>query len=280
MSEPSWSRVGDPFDEPQLEWTVVEVADAGDEVRVVPRVRVEALHLRFDDLLGVAGWSVSYAALPGDAVACHLVIDGVTKGAVAAPALVGGGAATAAVAFNLAAARFGVRPPWPDGAGAWVACDPETLEPLHPPEWPDALPERDGPPLVRPLAPGIEARAYAAPVPARASTAETRGAPAPTGASSTEPSPTEPSPTGPSPTAAADATAEVAPPAPKPEGQQIIDRLIERLKAEGQGLASARILVKHGGYGKDPKAARELYAELRDLLRATSERDGETAGAG
>lgn len=50
----------------------------------------------------------------------------------------------------------------------------------------------------------------------------------------------------------------------------MIDRLIERLKAEGQGLAAARILVKHGGYGKDPQAARELYGELRDLLRAGS----------
>jgi hypothetical protein len=72
-----------------------------------------------------------------------------------------------------------------------------------------------------------------------------------------------PGPSGP--LAADDAFAEA--PA-KPEGQQMIDRLIERLKAQGQGLAAARILVKHGGYGKDPVAARELYAALRQLLLA------------
>jgi hypothetical protein len=131
--------------------------------------------------------------------------------------------------------RFGVRLPWPAGADAWVACDPATFEPLHPPELP----------------PGA---------------AVDRAAGSPNGA----------------PAAVAGATPESVAPAgsePKAEGQQIIDRLIERLKAEGQGLAAARILVKHGGYGKDPKAARELYAELRALLRAsTVERDGDGSG--
>jgi hypothetical protein len=238
VSETDWSRIGEPFDAADLEWTVVGVADGGDEVRVTPRLRVEALHRRLDAVLGLAGWSVSYAVLPDGAVACHLVIDGVTKGAVAPPALAGGGAATAAAACTLAAIRFGVRLPWPSDAEAWVACDPETHEPLHPPE----LPADDGVP-----------RGAASP----------NGAPAPTAtpASEAEPAPVE------------------TPVAPKVEGQQIIDRLIERLKAEGQGLAAARILVKHGGYGKDPKAARELYAELRALLRASAgERDGEGPG--
>jgi hypothetical protein len=56
------------------------------------------------------------------------------------------------------------------------------------------------------------------------------------------------------------------------EGQQMIDRLLERLKDEGQGLSAARLLVKHGGYGNDPASARELYTQLRDLLLRTSER--------
>lgn len=56
------------------------------------------------------------------------------------------------------------------------------------------------------------------------------------------------------------------------EGQQMIDRLLERLKEEGQGLSAARLLVKHGGYGNDPASARELYTQLRDLLLRTSER--------
>jgi hypothetical protein len=56
-----------------------------------------------------------------------------------------------------------------------------------------------------------------------------------------------------------------------PEALQMIDRLVERLKEEGQGLAAARLLVKHGGYGNDPAAARELYAQLRALLLRAGE---------
>ena len=59
-------------------------------------------------------------------------------------------------------------------------------------------------------------------------------------------------------------------PVEKPTGQQMIDRLVDRLKDEGQGLAAARLLVRYGGYGKDPDTARELYAQLRALLRGES----------
>lgn len=52
----------------------------------------------------------------------------------------------------------------------------------------------------------------------------------------------------------------------KPAGQQAIDRLVERLKYEGSGLAAARLLVQYGGYGTDPQAARALYGKLRELL--------------
>ncbi len=62
-----------------------------------------------------------------------------------------------------------------------------------------------------------------------------------------------------------------APPAPKPAGQQAIDKLVDRLKAEGKGLQAAKLLNAHGGYGSDPNAARELYARLRDLLLTPSE---------
>ncbi len=64
---------------------------------------------------------------------------------------------------------------------------------------------------------------------------------------------------------------EVAPvPAPavseKSAGQQAIDRLIDRLRQEGQGLAAAQLITEYQGYGNDPEAARELYARLRALL--------------
>jgi hypothetical protein len=52
----------------------------------------------------------------------------------------------------------------------------------------------------------------------------------------------------------------------KLEGQQVIDRLVERLKREGLGLETAKVMVAHGGYGRDPTSTRELYAKLRALL--------------
>ena len=75
------------------------------------------------------------------------------------------------------------------------------------------------------------------------------------------------------PAPAAPDTADAAPAGEtvKPEGQQAIDRLVERLKLEGQGLEAARLLVKYGGYGSDPQAARELYGRLRELLTRAAE---------
>jgi hypothetical protein len=52
----------------------------------------------------------------------------------------------------------------------------------------------------------------------------------------------------------------------KPEGQQAIDRLVDRLRHEGMGLDAAKLLVSYGGYGENPEAARELYSKLRALL--------------
>lgn len=63
-------------------------------------------------------------------------------------------------------------------------------------------------------------------------------------------------------------------PAPRPEPQQMIDRLVDRLKEEGKGLAAARILVKHGGYGQDVETARQLYRELRELLLEGANAEG------
>ncbi|MCA9835596.1 MAG: hypothetical protein KC422_01715 [Trueperaceae bacterium] len=52
----------------------------------------------------------------------------------------------------------------------------------------------------------------------------------------------------------------------KPEGQQAIDRLVDRLRQDGLGLEAAKLLVSYGGYGQNPEAARELYSKLRALL--------------
>ncbi len=59
------------------------------------------------------------------------------------------------------------------------------------------------------------------------------------------------------------------------EGRRMIDRLVDRLKDEGQGQAASRLLVRFGGYGKDADAARELYGELRALLKRASDAEPE-----
>lgn len=54
----------------------------------------------------------------------------------------------------------------------------------------------------------------------------------------------------------------------KPEPQELIDRLLERLKQAGLGKQAAQIVVKYGGYGKHPEETRKLYGELRALLKS------------
>jgi hypothetical protein len=67
-----------------------------------------------------------------------------------------------------------------------------------------------------------------------------------------------------------DQASVISEPAEKPAGQQAIDKLVERLRQEGQGLEAAKLLIGYGGYGQNPEAARELYAKLRDLLRGVA----------
>ena len=257
MSDAIWSRLSAPFGGDAVAWVPVEVSDGGDEVRVLAILTERAVRERFDRTVGIAGWGVAYAPLDAGAVACHLTVAGVTKGAVAAAALTGGPMATAETALARAAELFGMRPPGPAGASAWVACDPETLTPLHPPE--------------------VDLAAAAAP---SSTMGDARGAAAPVVPPSSSGSPAAASATPASsgsgaPAASADPSAVGAPtPVEKPTGQQMIDRLVDRLKDEGQGLEAARLLVRYGGYGKDPETARELYARLRALLR------GEAVAAG
>ena len=60
-----------------------------------------------------------------------------------------------------------------------------------------------------------------------------------------------------------------APPKPetaKPSAQELIDRLIARLREAGKGREAAALVVKYGGYGSDPETTKKLYGELRALL--------------
>jgi hypothetical protein len=54
----------------------------------------------------------------------------------------------------------------------------------------------------------------------------------------------------------------------KPSAQDLIDKLIVRLREAGKGREAAALVVKYGGYGADPEATKKLYGELRALLMA------------
>ena len=265
MSDAVWLRLAAPFGADAVAWIPVEVAEAGDEVRVVPLIARDAVRERLDRTVGVGGWGVAYAPLEAGALACHVTVAGVAKGAVAPAALVGGAAATADAAFARAAELFGLRAPFPSGATAWVPCDPDTLLPLH-------LPEIEAVPAV--ASPVDELEGRGAP-----SAADGARAVISAPASGGGPAVAEAPAAGASPAGAEKPVAE-KPVAEKPTGQQMIDRLVDRLKDEGQGLAAARLLVRHGGYGKDPDTARELYAQLRALLRGEAATPAGPSGGG
>ena len=60
-------------------------------------------------------------------------------------------------------------------------------------------------------------------------------------------------------------------PGDKPEGQKMIDRLVERLKQDGLGFEAAKLLIDFEGYGDSPETSRELYSKLRALLKSGGE---------
>jgi len=66
---------------------------------------------------------------------------------------------------------------------------------------------------------------------------------------------------------AVETPAEHPEPSVRPGLQELIDRLLERLKHAGLGKQAALIVMKYGGYGKHPEETRKLYGELRALLK-------------
>lgn len=52
----------------------------------------------------------------------------------------------------------------------------------------------------------------------------------------------------------------------KPSAQELIDKLLAKLREAGKGREAAALIVKYGGYGIDPETTRKLYGELRALL--------------
>lgn len=128
-------RLSAPFPASALRWRVLEIDPAEHRARLAPELSAEAVVARFDEVCGPEGWSMRYLPFGADGVVCELSIDGVTKAEVVhARSPQDRPEALAGSALSRAAAHFGLRPPADPTASAWVDADPESGEPLHPPD--------------------------------------------------------------------------------------------------------------------------------------------------
>jgi hypothetical protein len=236
VSDALWTRLAAPFSALDVTWDVVSVDAAADEAVVAPRLRRQAIVERLDEHCGVAGWSVTFTPFADGAVGCTVEISSVRKGAVT-NALLAGAATTADAAFAACAASFGLVVPT-STAPQRVAFDAEAGVALHDPE---------------PAGDQVAALGSSA--------SDDPSAPA-TAAASHDGAAADEAPVDD--VHAADVEARGL----SRDGLAMIDRLVERLKASGQGLQAARLLVRYGGYGKDAEAARALYGALRSLLKS------------
>lgn len=241
-----WARLTSPFPPEALAWNVVEIVDGGSRARLEPAWSPAAVRARFDAQLGVTGWSYSLGAAGAAGVICNLTIQGVTRGAVAAaraiPTTEAEGAAVgvsvealAELAFSRCARQFGIAPRVaPRDDSYLVDYDAEAGEPLYAPEPVELEPGDVLPDAADPAGGATPATAYPEPSPANADAAIATEAPG------------------------------VGRDAASSEALAMIERLVDRLKAEGLGKEAARLVAKH--HGRSPEEARELYGRLRALL--------------
>lgn len=242
-----WALLAEPFPRSSCTWRVVEVADDLQTARLARTLARASIAARLDGAVGPTNWSFQLLPLGERSLVCNLSVTGVGR---AGTASVARGLPTfdatllAEYALAAAAEQFGMNPG--GKAIAWVDFDAETGEPLY-------LPEDEG------EAEGAAATlTAAAALPAELllelSTAVPAGLPTAPGLSedslapTTQPQPVEP---------VADS---------KPTGQEVIERLLDRLREEGLGKEAARLVVTYGGYGRTQAEARELYGKLRALL--------------
>jgi hypothetical protein len=248
MSDGPWSRLATPFPPAAVRWHAVDRSADGDRLRLAPHVAAEALRARLDEAAGPDGWSLRMTPWDAGRVVAELTVHVATRAAVAhvvaAPELSLDGAAemgdagvaATAAALGAAAALFGAVPPVRVDGDGWVDADPATGDALFPPEYAVSGGVGDG---TEPIS-----------APGRGASEGTRSAAVPA-----------------NPPGSLGGNAEV-----KREGQQMIDRLVTRLREEGMGAEAARLVTVYGGYGRDAAAQRELYAKLRALLVERSAR--------
>ena len=232
MPRPDRARLADPFPPSARAWALVELSPDRQRARVQPRLTAVAVRSRLDAAVTPAGWSCQLLPLGPEAVVCNLTVEGVTRAAVAerpAGAVTGSELGSAAALADTALALCAAQFGLvAPGVEGWAPHDPETGEV----RWEE---------LEAAASAGSEDAAPVAPQGA----ADAPGTAPPDGAA---PPDTE--------TAAAE----------RPEAHQVIDRLVERLRAEGLGAEAARLVVRFGGYGRNAEESRELYGKLRSLL--------------
>ena len=233
MSEAPWSRLSAPFPPLAVRWHAVAVDASGGRIRLAPHLAPAALQERLDATVGPDAWSIEVRPWGADGLIAEATIRGVARAAVVRlPAAGGLDADDRAIDAGDAAT----------GAAWSAACAAFGMRAgvaAREDGWVDADAER-GEPLFRPEAVAI----------GRATSGAEHAA-----------APQE----GP----AVDPAARSAPRLDedaKPQAHQVIDRLVDRLRSEGLGAESARLIADYGGYGSDPATSRELYTKLRALL--------------
>lgn len=248
-------RLARPFPAVAITWFITELADEGQRARLEPMLAAAAIVERLDDTVGKDGWSQRLAPIGADGLVCELTVAEVVKSGVAGRAAGRkGDAATrsmADAALARAAERFGMLPPLRSAGGAseglWVDADPESGELLYTPDLHELEAGMD--------TPGFAPLHGEEPAPSVAAALDSDRADA-------EPANADPGTADP-----VIADPVIADPVnARPDGRQVIDRLMDRLRGEGLGAEAARLVMSFGGYGRDPEEARELYRRLRELL--------------
>lgn len=246
-----WSKLIEPFPASEVQWRVEALSKDKRRAMVVPYVDARTVLDRLDETVGPDGWQDHYEVLAEKegnyAVKCRLTLLDVSKEDVGE-----GDSFKAAFsdALKRAAVKFGVGRYLYRLEKQWVDHDPATghfeaprLEPGDPRRETPAKPQRPAPPPPpEPTAPFEEEPLLETESPPEARLPGDSGGEAP---------PAEPSPT-------------------KPEPQELIHRLIDRLKELGMGKEVARIVMKYQGYGSSPEETKRLYGELRSLLKGKS----------
>jgi hypothetical protein len=270
MNSEVWNKLAEPFPAGEVQWRVEALSKDKRRAMVVPYVDARTVLDRLDEVLGPSGWADSYEVLEAReanyGVRCRLTLLDIAKEDVGE-----GDSLKSAFsdALKRAAVKFGIGRYLYRLDKQWVDHDPDSGRfrapelgvgdhPTPPPPKPSRTASRSQPAepdnqqLAEPRQPQSE--------PANPQRAEP----------AVQPRIKVPPPTEPARSQQVEFTDTPPLPEPepaKPEPQELIDRLIERLKEAGLGKQAALIVTKYGGYGKTPDETRKLYGELRALLK-------------